>query len=110
MVIETAKFNVITAYDEAEAIDCLKRFPKVDGVVVNADMEDDGVCRKLIDNLRAIVPNLDVIVISTGGRVRHDRTEHTVDSLNPKELLECLQTLRKDATAEILSRESKMTE
>ena len=64
LVIETAKFNVITAYDEAEALDCLRRFPKVDGVVVNADMADDGECRKLIDNLRAIVPNLDVIVIS----------------------------------------------
>jgi NADP-dependent 3-hydroxy acid dehydrogenase YdfG len=110
LVIETAKFNVITAYDRAEALDCLSRFPKVDGVVVNADMADDEECKKLINDLRAIVPNLDVIVISTGGRVRHDRTEHTVDSLNPKELLECLQSLRKDATAEILARESRMTE
>jgi len=73
-------------------------------------MADDEECKKLINDLRAIVPNLDVIVISTGGRVRHDRTEHTVDSLNPKELLECLQSLRKDATAEILARESRMTE
>jgi hypothetical protein len=110
LVIETSKFNVITAYDEAEALNCLRRFPKVDGVVINADMADDGECRKLIDNLRAIVPNLDVIVISTGGRVHHDRSEHSVDSLNPKELLDCLQSLRKDATAEILARESKMTE
>jgi len=110
LVIETAKFNVITAYDEAEALDCLRRFPKVDGVVVNGDMADDEECRRLINDLRAIVPNLDVIVISAGGHVRHDRTEHTVDSLNPKELLECLQSLRKNATAEILARESKMTE
>lgn len=108
LVIETAKFNVITAYDGPEALDCLSRFPKVDGAVVNADMADDEECRKLIDDLRAIVPNLDVIVISAGGRVRHDRTEHTVDSLNPKELLECLQSLRKEATTEILARESKM--
>jgi len=107
-VIETAKFNVITAYDGAEALECLKRFPKVDGVVVNADMEEDGECRKLISDLRAIVPKLDVIVISTGGHIRHDRTEHTVDSLNPKELLDCLQSLRKKATAEILERESKI--
>jgi hypothetical protein len=110
LVIETAKFNVITAYDGAEAVDCLKRFPKVDGVVVNADMGDDHECRRLIHDLRAIVPKLDVIVISTGGHIRHDRSDYAVDSLNPKELLDCLQSLRKEATAEILERESKMTE
>ena len=110
LVIETAKFNVITAYDAAEAIACLKRFPRVDGVVINADIAGDGECTKLINDLRAIVPSLDVIVISAGLHVRRDRTEHTVDSLNPKELLDCLQSLRKEATAEILARESKMAE
>ena len=107
LVIETAKFNVITASDGPEAISSLKRFPKVDGVVLNADVAGDGECTKLIDDLRKIVPKLDVIVISAGGYIRHDRTEHTVDSLNPKDLLECLQSLRKDATDEILARESK---
>ena len=106
LLIETAKFNVITAYDGAEALDCLKRFPKVDGVVVNAEVGDGEESRRLINALRAIVPKLDVIVISTGGYIRHDRSEHTVDSLNPKELLDCLQSLRKEATAVILARES----
>jgi response regulator RpfG family c-di-GMP phosphodiesterase len=59
LVIETAKFNVITAYDGAEALECLRHFPKVDGVVVNADMTDDEECRTLIDDLRRIVPNLE---------------------------------------------------
>lgn len=110
MVIETAKLNVITAYDGDEALQCLIRFPKVDGIVVNADMTDDKECRKLISDFRGIVPNLEVIVISAGARVRHDRAEHAVDSLNPRELLECLQSPKKEATAEIHARESKMTE
>jgi hypothetical protein len=110
LVIETAKFNVITAYDGAEAVDCLKRFPKVDGVVLNADLEGDGQTSKLISDLRAIVPKLDVIVVSAGGYIRHDQSEHNVDSLNPKELLGCLQSLRKEATAEILDREAKIQE
>jgi hypothetical protein len=107
LVIETAKFNVITAYDIAEAISCLKRFPRVDGVVVNADVAGDGECTKLINDLRKIVPKLDVVVISAGGYIRHDRHDYSVDSLNPKELFDCLQSLRQDATAEILERESK---
>jgi CheY-like chemotaxis protein len=110
LVIETGKFNVITAYDSDEAISCLKRFPNVDGVVLNAEMEDYKGCRKLINELRSIVPKLDVVVVSTGGYMRGDHTEYYVDSLNPKELLDCLQSLRKDATAEILARESKNAE
>jgi NAD(P)-dependent dehydrogenase (short-subunit alcohol dehydrogenase family) len=107
LVIETGKFNVITAYDSDEAISCLKRFPKVDGVVLNAEMADYEKCRKLISELRSIVPRLDVVVVSAGGFIRGDHTAYYVDSLNPKELLDCLQTLRKDATAEIIARESK---
>jgi DNA-binding NarL/FixJ family response regulator len=110
LVIETGKFNVITAFDRAEALACLKRFPKVDGVVVDAEMVGSEECRNLISDLRAIVPKLDVIVISTGGCIRHDCNEYCVDSLNPKELLDCLQSLRKEATAEILAREAKNTE
>lgn len=109
LVIETGKFNVITAFDPAEALACLERFPKVDGVVVDAEMVDGEECRNLINDLRAIVPKLDVIVVSTGGSIRHDRSEYCVDSLNPKELLDCLQSLRKEATAEILAREAKNT-
>ena len=108
LVIETAKFNVITAYDGSEAIACLKRFPNVDGVVVNADLEGDGQTERLISDLRAIVPKLEAIVVSAGGHIQHDKREHNVDSFNPKELLDCLQSLRKEATAEILAREAKL--
>ena len=108
LVIETAKFNVITACDGAEAIACLKRFPKVDGVVVNADLEGNGQTEKLISDLRAIVPKLEAIIVSAGGHIQHDQREYSVDSFNPKELLDCLQSLRKEATAEIMARESKL--
>lgn len=40
LVIETAKFNVITAYSSDEAIDTLRRFPAVSGIVLDAGMKD----------------------------------------------------------------------
>jgi hypothetical protein len=67
LVIESAKFNVITAYDADEAITCLKRFSKVDGVVINAEMGNDEECRGLIENLRKVVPKLEIVVTSAGG-------------------------------------------
>jgi response regulator RpfG family c-di-GMP phosphodiesterase len=40
LVIETAKFNVITAYSGDEAIQTLAKFPAVDGVVLDAGVND----------------------------------------------------------------------
>lgn len=108
LVIESAKFNVITAYDADEAITCLERFPRVDGVVINAAMGNDEECRDLIENLRKIVPKLEIVVTSAGGYRRCDQNEHHVDSLDPKQLLDCLQSLRKEATSEINARESQI--
>lgn len=110
LVIESAKLNVITAYDAEEALASLRRFPHVDGVVVNATMDDGGRCRALIDGLRQIVAGISVVVTSPGGALDsdshdHHRNEHHVDSLDPRKLLECLQSLRREATSEILKRD-----
>ena len=48
LLIETAKFNVITAYSASEAIETIGRFPAVNGVVLDAslgDMECDDLIR-----------------------------------------------------------------
>jgi len=55
LVIETAKLNVITAYDPEEAIATLERFPRVDGVVFNAGTLGMSV-EKMIERLRQIMP------------------------------------------------------
>lgn len=108
LVIESAKFNVITAYDADEALSCLKRFPNVDGVVLNAAIGNDEDCRALVEALRKIVPGIEIVITSAGGFRRCDHNEHHVDSLDPKALLDCLQTLRKDAAREILERDAQI--
>ena len=110
LVIETAKFNVITAYDPYEAIESLKRFPNLDGVVVNAEMVDYQECKGLIEDLRNIVPGINIIVTSAGGYRSCGDNEYHVDSLDPKALLDCLQSLKKEATDEILKHDSEITQ
>jgi hypothetical protein len=109
LVIESAKFNVITAYDADEAITCLKRFRNVDGVVLNASLGDDQECRSLIDNLRKIVPGIEIVVTSAGGYRRCDHNEHYIDSFDPKLLLDCLQSLKREATSKILEHDAQIT-
>lgn len=109
LVIESAKFNVITAYDTDEAVTCLKRFPNVDAVVVNAHMGSEDECKTLIGRLREVVPGVNIVVTSAGGYRHCVRDEHHVDSLDPKRLLDCLQSLKREATEEILERDAEIT-
>lgn len=105
LVIETAKFNVITAYDGDEGMRCLKRFPNVDGVVVNAELTDYENCGALIENLRKISPKIEVIVTTSGSFPKCGPKVHYVDNFDPKSLLACLQSLKPDASAELRARE-----
>jgi CheY-like chemotaxis protein len=107
LVIETAKLNVITAYDPDEAIATLRRFPGVDGVVFNAAIAGIST-EKFIDKLREIVPDIPVIVTfaSTARRDRHN--EYYIDSMDPKALLDCLQSLNQEAVKEIAKRDPEI--
>ena len=108
LVIETAKFNVITAYDEAEALHALKRFPRVDGVVLNTAIDSYEGCNQLIVEMREIVPEIEIIVVSVGGSVSFAGKVHSVDSHDPKKLLDCLRSLRQEAADEILNRDGEV--
>jgi len=110
LVIETAKFNVLTAYDPEEGIQYLKRFPNVDGVVINAQVTDLDGCRQLIETLQGIAPHIEIVITSASGFPRGGPNEHYVDNFDPKSLLACLQSLKPDATEEIRARESMVRE
>lgn len=101
LVLEAAKFNVITAYDTEEAAETARRFPNLDGAVLNADMVSGPECEELIAHLREAAPKLPIIITTTGAHPRCDHNEIYIDSLEPKQLLDCLQGLKKEATAEI---------
>ena len=66
LVIETAKFNVITAYSSAEAIETLRKFPAVSGIVLYAGIKDMA-CETLVHLLKSIQPSIPVVVVTTPG-------------------------------------------
>ena len=63
-VLETAKFNVITAYSCAEAVETLERFPLVNGVVLNAAMPGES-CRSFFEELGSRFPGVQRILVGT---------------------------------------------
>lgn len=107
LVIETAKFNVLTAYSAGEGIRTLMRFPAVDGVVMNADMHDMG-CDELIATLKQIVPKVPVVVV---GRARDSdchQANHTVETFEPDRLLTVLRKLCSDQAKAIEKRNEEL--
>jgi DNA-binding response OmpR family regulator len=103
LVIETAKFNVLTAYSATEALDTLRYFPNIHGIVLDADVHDIP-CSKLVKDLKAINAALPIIVISGPTEEVCEGADQHLDSFDPKRLLGILQALEPEKTAEIEKR------
>jgi DNA-binding NtrC family response regulator len=107
LVIETAKFNVLTAYSATEALETLKLFPNLSGIVLDADVRDIP-CSLLITGLREIHPKLPIIVIAGPSEKVCEGADEYLDSFDPKRLLGILQTLEPEKAAEIEKQNEKL--
>jgi len=103
LIIETAKFNVITAYSSKEAVETLKKFPNTDGVVLDAGMEDMPT-EDLIATLKQLQPKIAVIVVCTPRHTPCQAADHNVESFDPRKLLALLEKLHPEAIAAIEKR------
>src|SRR3954466_9400739 len=93
LVVETAKFNVITAYSAKEATELLKQFPNVSGVAVVAEIKD---CDATVKAAKAARHSMPVIVLSANSNYRCDNAEHHISSHEPEELVNLLRSLYGD--------------
>ena len=100
LVIETAKFNVITAYSALEAVATLQAYPRLSGVVLDAGVRDMNCC-DLIAKIKNADSKLPVIVISAPGTHDCPQADHLLESFEPAKLLILLQSLAPEATAAI---------
>jgi DNA-binding NtrC family response regulator len=100
LVIETAKFNVITAYSGNEALEIVKRFPAIDGVVMDGEL-DDIPAEYLTQELKKIEPRLPVIVICAPGYADCPSADTLLESFQPAKLLETLRKLKPKESADI---------
>jgi DNA-binding NtrC family response regulator len=107
LVIETAKFNVLTAYSGREGIETLRLFPAIHGVVMDEDV-DDIPCHALVAALKAINPVLPVIVISGPKGKRCPDADYHLESFDPRMLLEILARLMPEETEEIEKRNEEL--
>jgi DNA-binding response OmpR family regulator len=109
LVIETAKFNVITAYSGHEALATLERFPRLDAAVLNA-ADQDLPCAEVVGRMKDMVPGLPIIVTSAMGDDDCGDADFNLRSYEPAKLLETLRVLFPSETETIQKSEKKLTE
>ena len=109
LVIETAKFNVITSYSAEEAIETLRTFPNLHGVVLDAGIRDMSCC-ELVGHIKKFDANLPVVTISAPGTHECPEADHMLESFEPAKLLTLLQSLVPVETAAIEKRNEQLTQ
>lgn len=90
LVIETAKFNVITAHSAEELRESVELFPNASAVILHSGI--GGNMPSMIRHVRNTMPGTPVITLSpsdNGSRL----ADHTVSSHDPQELVELLRRL-----------------
>jgi CheY-like chemotaxis protein len=108
LVIETAKFNVLTAYSGKEALEIFKKFPAVSGIVLDGGM-DDVSCSDVALAAKQLQPKIPVIVIAAPGFNGCPEADYQIESFDPAKLLETLRGLKPQASAEIEKRNEELS-
>jgi CheY-like chemotaxis protein len=91
LLLETFKFNVITAHSERETIDLLQLFPNVNALILHCGMTDFDT-ENVIRAVKTAIPHLPVIALTPTER-EYAWADHVVHSHDPQELLRLVHRL-----------------
>lgn len=89
ILLETFKFNVITAHSVDEMLDLIRLFPNVDALIVHCGIPDFEA-ENVIPSIKKSVPKLSIIALTPTERGLK-WADHIVHSHNPQELLDLVQ-------------------
>jgi DNA-binding response OmpR family regulator len=88
LVLETAKFNVLTAHSTTEALEIGREFPNIDAAVLVGG--DDLECQEMARGIKSLTTRVPTIGIRCEG------TDYSVPSFEPEELVRLLRELLGD--------------
>lgn len=88
LVLETAKFNVLTAHSTREALDLFELFPNINAAVLVND--ETMKCDEIAARIKTVTDKVPIIGL------RCDNVDHQIPSYEPEELLQLLRRLLGD--------------
>ncbi len=94
LVLETAKFNVLTAHSTAEALELMKLFPNVSAAVVALDRSLK--CEEIVRSVKRELKGIPTIVVTAQISRHCPGADHHVPSHEPEMLVELVRSLLGD--------------
>jgi hypothetical protein len=99
LILETARHNVITAYDCKAAVELLRRFPNVDLAVVHTELENEAF-ESTVHSLKSERRDLPIIAITPYSDRGLPEIDYTLSSHDPQALLALLAQRFEAATSD----------
>jgi DNA-binding response OmpR family regulator len=96
LLLETFKFNVITAHSEEEMFDLLDAFPNADAVILHDDTPG-AATQDMVKKIKKQCPHMQVVALTPHDENTRRVADHVVNSHKPEELLQLLQRIFGDA-------------
>src|SRR5690242_11696681 len=94
LVLETAKFNVLTAHSTDEAFDVFQSFPNAGCLIA---VESDTVdCERILKFARTIRQDIQLIALSPRSAFRCTYADHHLSSHDPEALVQLVRKLLGD--------------
>lgn len=94
LVLETAKFNVVTAHSLPEAEEALRLLaPGLAGLVVTSTLGPEDDCATLAKTFKKTKPDAPVIYLSPNGFAPCHWAEHQLSTYEPEKLLNLAREL-----------------
>lgn len=89
LVLEAARYNVITAYKAKEAFEMLDLFPSVDGVIIHSGIGEHDY-EEIINKAAAHKPDRLIVLVSPSQTASPAAAHYHLSSHDPKQLLDLL--------------------
>ena len=91
LILETAKYNVLTAHSREEGLELVRLFPNIAGAVVV--IEDMVGCNDVARSVKTVNSDAPVIALYSHVGQRCDAADHHISSFEPQELLDLVRSL-----------------
>jgi DNA-binding NtrC family response regulator len=98
LVIETAKFNVLTAHSATEGAELFRLFPAIDAVIVTTSVSEQAA-GDLLQTVKQINPAMTTVLISHSQVHLPQGADYHSPSFEPEQLVSLLRSLFGDPRA-----------